>query len=121
MCIENHKKAELIQSIKMLAASSVRDVICDWDTLVQICGPLSCDEIMVVKVQTDNVDICRDCTRSREGAIQSEKACAQNYHKQVSNDSRTRYNNLTDEQKIERLKNLQREKVKCGRCVDLLE
>ena len=54
LCVVNlETDTELIQSMKMLAASGVKNIICKEDTLVCICWSLSCDAIMVMKVQSN--------------------------------------------------------------------
>ena len=62
VCIQNPKKdTELILAMKMLASSDVADVLCNGNTLIQVCSGKCCDKIMIMTFRSNNAVLCPEC------------------------------------------------------------
>ena len=100
----------LVQSMKMLAASGVMDITVSDGNLIQMCGSSSYHQISVVRKRCDNATTCNKCTSDKWREAKADEKCQMNWDLQVSADSRTRWNSLSEAHKKERNQNNKRAK-----------
>ena len=112
--IANLKNNEdFVESMKILAAAKVNNVTCDeGKSLCRSCANGYCEEIMVVRAQSNNATTCGKCRSKDKDAAKLEKRRSVNYYKQNQENSHTNIRYLTMEQMRENLQYWGRRSVK---------
>eukprot|EP00984_Skeletonema_dohrnii_P030078 scaffold21210_cov78-Skeletonema_dohrnii-CCMP3373.AAC.1 len=97
-------------AMRMLKAKDIKQVSCDECYTAMSCQSPSCDRIMVVRSRKDNQLCCPICAKRTRNAATSAVRNEKNRDKRVAPGSKTPLENLSPEERKQRLQNERDEK-----------